>query len=245
MKLNILYLFTFIFLAFSSTSEAQNAETILQNMDNLMSAPKDRVATIVMTTTNKREDEKVREAAYKQKGTDRKMYRYTKPEKKAGIATLSLPGGIMWVYMPSFGKPIKISLLSKSQAFTGTDFSYEDMSGIPYNDRYIPTLVKSDSEEYYMLQLTPREDKTTYSKIIISIDKKNYYPIKMAFFDKDNIYEKLATYTYAKKDNYWYAKEVEMTDLQKNHSTQIIMKDIKFDQGLTDEEFDVDKLKID
>ncbi|TYA53809.1 outer membrane lipoprotein-sorting protein [Formosa maritima] len=242
MNYKTLSIITFLIFNFIPFSEAQNAETLLQNMDKLMSAPKDRVATVEMTVTNKFEDEKVREAILKQKGTDRKMYRYTKPEKKAGIATLSLPDDIMWLYMPSFGKPIKISLLSKSQAFTGTDFSYEDMSGIPYSERYIPKLLNPDTPNTYMLELTPRTNKTTYSKIVISIDKTHYYPVKMAFFDLDKNYEKLATYKYAKKGNYWYAQEVIMEDLQKSHSTKIVMKDIKFDQGLKDEEFEVEKL---
>lgn len=243
MNFKISSFFTLIALAVLLSAEAQNAETLLQNMDNLMSAPKDRVATIEMIVTNSNEKEKVREALLKQKGTDRKMYRYTKPEDKAGIATLSLPGDIMWLYMPSFGKAIKISLLSKSQAFTGTDFSYEDMSGIPYSDRFIPTLLKSE-DDTYMLELTPRTKETSYSKILISIDKTNNYPIKMAFFGSDKTYEKVATYKYTKQGKYWYAQEVLMEDLKKNHSTKIVTKEIKFDQGLKDEDFEVEKLKI-
>ena len=242
MNFKISSLITFIALAVMLSAEAQNAETLLQNMDNLMSAPKDRVATIEMIVTNKNEKEKVREALMLQKGVERKMYRYTKPEDKAGIATLSLPGGVMWLYMPSFGKAIKISLLSKSQAFTGTDFSYEDMSGIPYNERYIPTLLKSE-DDTYMLELIPRTKETSYSKILISIDKTNNYPIKMAFFALDKSYEKVATYKYTKQGKYWYAQEVLMEDLKKNHSTKIVTKEIKFDQGLKDEDFEVEKLK--
>ena len=242
MNFKISSFLTFIAVAVILSAEAQNAETLLQNMDNIMSAPKDRVATIEMIVTNNKEKEKVREALMLQKGVERKMYRYTKPEDKAGIATLSLPGGVMWLYMPSFRKAIKISLLSKSQAFTGTDFSYEDMSGIPYNERYIPTLLKSE-DDTYMLELTPRTNETSYSKILISIDKTNNYPIKMAFFALDKTYEKVATYKYVKQGKYWYAQEVLMEDLKKNHSTKIVTKEIKFDQGLTDEDFTVEKLK--
>jgi len=242
MKFKTVSILTFLALAIMSSAKAQNAETLLQNMDKLMSAPKDRVGTIEMTVTNKNEKEKVREAILKQKGTDRKMYKYTKPENKAGIATLSLPGGVTWLYMPSFGKPIKVSMLSKNQAFTGTDFSYEDMSGIPYNERYIPKLVRSE-DDTYMLELTPRTKETTYSKILISLDKTNNYPVKMAFFVMDGTYEKLATYKYVKQGKYWYAQEVLMENIKTNHSTKIVTKDIKFDQGLKDEDFEVEKLK--
>jgi hypothetical protein len=35
-----------------------------------------------------------------------------------------------------------------------------------------------------------------------------------------------------------------MTDLKKEHSTKIIMTDIKFDQGLGDDVFTVENLKV-
>ncbi len=243
MDIKKLLILVFLLLSIPVKNYGQNAEVLLQKMDALIAAPKDRMATVEMTVTNKKNVSKVREAILKQKGADRKLYRYTKPEKKAGIATLSLPDGVMWLYMPSFGKAIKISLLSKSQAFTGTDFSYEDMSGVPYNTRYEPKMLKSENDSEYLLELTPRSNKTTYSRIVLSLNKNHNYPIKMAFFDKDNNYKKLAIYKYEKKDSYWYAKEVLMTDLRKKHSTKIVMKDIKFNQGLTNDEFTIETLK--
>jgi len=243
MDIKKLLLLVFLLLSIPIKQYAQNAEVLLQKMDNLMAAPKDRIATVEMIITDKYGDSKVNEAILKQKGADRRLYRYTKPEKKAGIASLSLPDDVMWLYMPSFGKAIRISLLSKSQAFTGTDFSYEDMSGVPYNTRYEPKMLLSENDNEYLLELIPRSNKTMYSRIVLSLNKSHNYPVKMAFFDKDNNYEKLATYKYEKKDSYWYAKEVLMTDLRKQHSTKIVMKDIKFDQGLTDDEFTIETLK--
>ena len=141
-----------LLLVIGKVSFGQTAETLLQNMDNLMSAPKDKQGIVEMTLTNKSEKEKVREAIMMQKGKDKKLYRYTKPESQAGIATLSLPDDIMWMYMPAFGKPKKISLLAKSQSFNGTDFSYEDMDSKAYSERYIPTIQKSDSDQTYLLE---------------------------------------------------------------------------------------------
>ena len=111
----------FIFIL-SPSAEAQSASELLTSMDNLISAPQDKEANVKMVLRDKSGKEKVREAILIQKGRYKKLYRYTQPEKQAGIATLSLPDDKMWMYMPAFGKPIKISLLSKSQAFTGTDF---------------------------------------------------------------------------------------------------------------------------
>ena len=243
MNLKCLVIYSFIILFNYSPLQAQSAEVLLQNMDLLIAAPKDKEASVLMIITDKSGKENKREASLKQKGKFKKLYRYTKPEKQAGIATLSLPDGIIWLYMPAFGKAVRISLLSKSQAFTGTDFSQEDMSGIPYSDRYNPTIINANNPDFYILELTPKSKKTKYSKIILTMDKTNYYPIKMEFFNKSNNYFKLATYKYKKQDNYWYAKEVMMTSVLKKHSTSIILSDVKFDQGMNDDVFTIENLK--
>ena len=243
MNLKYLTICSLIILFNFSSLQAQSAKVLLQNMDLLIAAPKDKEASVLMLITDKSGKEKKREASLKQKGKFKKLYRYTKPEKQAGIATLSLPDDVIWLYMPAFGKAIRISLLSKSQAFTGTDFSQEDMSGIPYSDRYDPIIINANDPDFYTLELTPKSKKTKYSKIILTMDKTNYYPIKMEFFNKSNNYFKLATYKYKKQDKYWYAKEVIMTSVLKKHSTSILLTDVKFDQGLDDEIFTVENLK--
>ncbi len=232
-----------LFSVIGNVSFGQDAVTLLRNMDNLMSAPKDKQGIVEMTLTNKSEKEKVREAIMMQKGKDKKLYRYTKPENQAGIATLSLPDDVMWMYMPAFGKPKKISLLAKSQSFNGTDFSYEDMDSKAYSERYTPTLQKSDSDQTYLLELKPKSEQPEYSKIMLVLNKKYFYPEKMDFYDKKGTHFKTATYKYKKAGQYWYAEEVFMNDFRKNHSTLVLMKDVKFDQGLKDEDFTVEKMK--
>ena len=148
----------------------------------------------------------------------------------------------MWLYMPAFGKPKKISLLAKSQSFTGTDFSYEDMATTPYADRYTPKLL-SPEQNLYVLQLTPKSEKSKYSKIIARINKEHGYPVSMEYYNRHGKKFKEATYKYQKVGKYWNAAEVVMTDLGKKHSTKILLSDIKFDQGLADDIFTVENLK--
>lgn len=224
-----------------SNGVAQDAQSLLKKMDNVIFSPKDKQGNVEMYLTNSQGNEKVREAVMLQKGTDMKVYRYTKPESQAGIATLSLPDGVMWLYMPAFGKPKKISLLAKSQAFTGTDFSYEDMATTPYTERYTPTLLEANDLNY-ILELTPKDVDSKYSKIIVTQNKANFYPEKMEFYDQSNRKFKEATYEYEKIGNYWNARQVIMVDLTKQHMTKIILKDVKFDQGIPDEEFTIEKL---
>ena len=222
---------------------AQDAKNILENMDKTIFAPKDKQGRVSIILIDKAGQEKVREATMLQKGRDKKLYRYTKPESQAGVATLSLPDDVMWLYMPAFGKPKKISMLSKSQAFTGTDFSYEDMLTTPYSDRYTPTLLKTE-QDVYVLQMTPKSAKSSYSKIIVWINKTYSYPVMMEFYNVNGKKFKDATYRYEKIGKYWNAAEVVMRDLEKSHKTKIQLKDVKFDQGLSDDLFVPEKMKL-
>jgi outer membrane lipoprotein-sorting protein len=220
----------------------QDAHDLLAKLDNIMFAPKDKQGTISIILVDNTGEEKVREAEMFQKGRDKKLYRYTKPEKQAGIATLSLPDGVMWLYMPAFGSPKKISLLAKSQAFTGTDFSYEDMATEPYSERFYPIL-KETTEDAYILELTPRADKSSYSKIVVEQNKEHFYPVRMEYYDNGGNLYKESTYEYEKTGQYWNAREVVMTDLKKQHSSKIRLTNVVFDQGLSDDIFTVENLK--
>jgi len=224
----------------SSNVSGQDGADLLKKMDNVIFAPRDKVARVKIVTYNNGKEDKVREAEMKQKGADKKIYRYTAPESQAGIATLSLPGDIMWMKMPSLDKPKKISLLAKSQAFSGTDFAWEDIPVTPYAERYTPKFLKAEGNTY-LLELVPKSDKSSYSKLIAAVDKTNYYPVRMEYYDKGGAKAKEAVYVYKKTGNYWNADEVTMTDLKKKSSTRISMTEVKCDTGLTDDLFTEDK----
>jgi len=116
------------------------------------------------------------------------------------------------------------------------------MESKSYSDKYTPKLLKIE-EDAYVLELIPILKKSSYSKLIVRIHKTNYYPIAMEYYDKGNKKVKAAKYTFEKIDNYWSSSEVEMTNLKKNHKTKMQMFDVKYDTGLTDDDFTVRKLK--
>jgi len=111
-------IFSVIYFTENISINAQDATTLLQDMDDLMLAPQDKQGTVKIVLTNlKSGKEKVREAEMKQKGRDYRLYRYTQPEKQAGIATLSLPDNVMWMYMPAFAKPKKNITIGQKPGF--------------------------------------------------------------------------------------------------------------------------------
>ena len=220
---------------------AQDASTILNKMDEVLFAPKDMMGTNTIILIDKSGKQEVREATIKQKGTDKRIIRFTSPASQAGIAVLALPDDVMYMYLPAFGKERRISASVKNQNFAGTDFSYDDMEPVPYAEKYTPELLDS-RDGVYVLELTPI-GRSDYSKIIVNINQEEYYPEYMEYYDKGNTRVKEARYTFRKVGNYWNTAEIEMKNLKKNHITKMQTSDVVFDTGLSDDEFSVRELK--
>ena len=223
------------------SANAQDASTILKKMDDVMYSPKDMTGKNKIILIDKSGKQEIREATIQQKGNDKRMFRFTSPASQAGIAVLSLPDDVMYLYLPAFGKERRIATSAKNQNFAGTDFSYDDMESKPYSDKYTPKLIKTEGN-VFVLELTPK-GQSDYLKIIVNVNKTDYYPVSMEYYDKGNTKIKEAKYTFKKVGNYWNASEIEMTDLKKNHKTKMQMSDVKYNTGLTDDDFTVRKLK--
>ncbi len=223
-------------------AQAQDAKTILQKVDDVVYGPKDSKRNVKMIITNKNGKKKEREAISLQKGTDKNLFRFTSPASQAGISTLSLPNDVMYLYLPAFGKERRISSSVKNQKFAGTDFSYDDMEAKRYSEKYTPKLLKTE-DDTLVLELIPMSKKTDYSKLIMTVNKTNYCPIEVKYYDRRGQEMKIATFKFEKIGKYWNTKEILMRDLKANSSTLVITSDVQFDTGLSDDEFTVRKLK--
>lgn len=224
------------------SANAQDASTILKKMDDVMYSPKDMTGKNKIILIDKNGKEEIREATVQQKGNDKRIFRFTSPASQAGISVLSLPDDVMYLYLPAFGKERRIATSAKNQNFAGTDFSYDDMESVLFSIKYTPKLVKTEGN-VYVLELTPIGGKSDYSKVMVRVNKTDYYPELMEYYDKGNTKVKEAKYIFKKIGNYWNVAEIEMSDLKKNHKTKMQMSDVKYDTGLTDDDFTVRKLK--
>ena len=223
------------------SANAQDALTILKNMDKVLYGPKDMTGTNTIVLIDKNGKQEVREATVKQKGTDRRIMRFTSPASQAGIAVLALPDDVMYMYLPAFGKERRISSSVKNQNFAGTDFSYDDMEPKPYAEKYTPELTGTEGDTY-VLELIPK-GRSDYSRLVVYINKTHYYPERMEYYDRGNTRIKEATYVFKKVGEYWNPAEIEMKDLKKNHITKMRTSNVAYDTGLTDDDFTVRKLK--
>jgi len=232
---------TFIFLVmllFTLPVFAQDAQSIVTKADLVVNAPKDQTANMKMILIDKDGNEKVRETTFLQKGNEKRIMRFTSPADQKGIAFLSLPDDVQYLYMPAFHKVRRISSHVKNTKFAGTDFTYDDLSSFEYALQYDAKQVNED-KTYWVMELTAKPDvEKDYGKLIMSIRKDNYYPEKIDYYDKGgNLWKTMERRNIEKIGNYWFAKEFEITDLKEEHSTKMVLSDVKFDTGISEKTF--------
>ena len=238
-------LFTFaLLLALFSISGTQlyaqnlSALDILKKADAVVNAPKDMHQFSRMILIDKDGDEKVRESEMYQLGAEKRLVRFLSPADQKGIGFLTLPGDMMYLYLPAFHKIRRIASHVKNENFAGTDFSYDDMSSFKYAEEYDPKLLET-KEDVYVLELTPKPNvEKEYSKLIMTIRKDNFYPITFEYYDKaGHLWKVMERRKLQKKGNYWIPMEMEMKDLKKQHTTKMITDKVELDSGLTDKTF--------
>ena len=238
MKKNIFALI--LLLAMGMTLGAQDVLTIVKRCDSVTYAPKDQVNNIKMVLTDSKGREQEREAVASQMGTDYRLFRFTSPASQDGIAFLSLPDEVMYVYLPAYEKSRRIASHVKNQSFAGTDLSYDDMESIPLEKKYDHKLLET-TDKYYLIEMTPKpDDKSEYSKMVAEINRTNYTIMSSEYYDQaGNKVKSMKNNKVENIDGYWIITDMLMTDLKKNHSTHMIFSNTRVNTGLTENDFSV------
>ncbi len=211
---------------------------ILAKVDETMSAPLDQELEATLILIDKDGNRKERTIQMLQKGPDMRLSRFLSPADQRGISVLSLPDNVIYLYLPAFKKVKRIASHIKNNRFAGTDFTYDDMEAKKLTEHYSARLVKTE-EDRYVLELTPlKPGESDVSRQLIWVRKGNFVTVVVEYYNKKGtLTRKMVSEGIEKIDGYWVAREREMIDLIKNHRTKMVMNNIKFDSGLTDEIF--------
>ena len=147
-----------------------------------------------------------------------------------------------WLYLPNLDLVKRIAAGDKRTSFVGSDFLYEDVSGRNLaEDKH--ELVKT-TDEYYVIKNTPiNPDTVEFSYYNVFIDRKNYMPMKMEYYDKQGqLYRTIETKNVeniAAKENgkdvtYPTATEAVVKDLRTGSTTEMKFSEIKYNLNLED-----------
>jgi hypothetical protein len=146
-----------------------------------------------------------------------------------------------WLFLPALKRVKRISSSNKSGSFVGSEFSYEDMSNIEI-DKYKFRFLRDETfegQETYVVERTPLDENSGYTKQIAWIDKEHYRTLKVDFYDRKESHLKTLISTEYKQylDKYWRAHKLEMVNHQTGKSTELLWQEYKFRQGLSERDF--------
>jgi outer membrane lipoprotein-sorting protein len=215
-----------------------SADEVMAKVDDVVNGARDQSSTMTIVLTDKGGAQKTRELQMLQKGRDKRLARFLAPADQRGIAFLSLPDDVQYVYLPAFGKVRRVASHVKNTSFAGTDFTYEDMEAVRMADRWQPRIQKEEQGSI-VLELTLRPGKSSqYSRILLWVRADIFYPVKMEQYDRSGKLVKVLTRDKLQQvQGYWTAFETTMQDVQKQHVTKMTITQVALDAGVPDSAF--------
>ncbi len=215
-----------------------SAKEILERVDEVVNAPKDREARVKVIIEDSQGRQEVREMLSYQKGSDRRLVKFTSPAEHRGIGFLSLPNEVMYLYLPAYGRTRRIASHVKNTKFAGTDFTYEDMEAVRYAEKWDGELIKEEAG-HFILELKPKEGtRTQYLRMVMWVRAENFFPAKVELYDRANRLLKLLRLEKVEKiGNYLICRQMIMEDLKEKRKTILELEEVKCDVGLSDEVF--------
>ena len=229
---------------------ALTGDELAQKIDN-RKTPLDSKADLIMTLTNKKG--KTRTSSLRSIVKDdgaKQIIWFLSPADDKGVAFLKIEHNDsddeMRIWLPAFKKVRRISSKKRSDSFMGSDMSYEDMS-VRQPDEYTFNIVGQevyDSTFCYLLESIPKINiRTEYTMHVTWIDTNLFLPLKEESYDKSGEILKQKYFRYNFINDYHILTEVQVTNIQKNHSTNLKFENIELNTGVGDKLFHERNLK--
>lgn len=227
------YALTFaVLIFFSIQASAQNAEEIIQKVDENMIS-RTQVSTSEMVIYGRRNTRTVTSKSYAE-GTENSFTEYLSPAREKGTKMLKLDDQL-WIYNPSSDRTIQISGHMLKQSVMGSDLSYEDMmEERELVEMYEPSIKGEediDGRPTWILELNAIVEDPTYEKQTIWVDQERFVPLKQEMFAKSGKLLKRVTLKDVKQfGDRWYPTRMNYKDVLKDgKGTDFIIQEIEFD----------------
>jgi len=177
-----------------------------------------------MVIQNKRGQKRVRAVetkSIKVDGLRWTLVTFVEPADVAGTRMLSKEvkddSDLQYLYLPALKEKRRIAGSAKNESFMGTDLTYNDLEqrGIEDSTYQRRPDEKHSGIDCFRITATPKDKDSEYSRLEMWIDKQDYIPLKIYFYDR-------------KGDHYktLIAQMVEPLD-GKMTVTRLLMKNVK------------------
>jgi len=213
-------------------------------MQETISGFKDQTMDITMTVKGVDASKKSYDFTIAQKGANKRLIRFTSGEMK-GMATLVESRSRVHVYLPGMNKVRRVASHAMNQSFAGSDFTTDDMASLDWPALYDVEPLKDDENHWYLNCTAKKGKKTTYSRVVMKVNKKGFAQDGIEYYAGDGKLAKTMENGQPKKYPAGLTRnsKVLMTDARTGHSTQLDIRDFRVNEDLPDSMFTVRELQ--
>jgi len=168
------------------------AEIILNEADEVRNPQSDYTVDVAVTSVRPGKETKTAQYEVLLKGKTKTIIKTMAPAVDRGTSMLMVDYDF-WVFLPTISKALRISL---QQRLLG-EVANGDIARVNFSGDYAPKLLKTEtieSIEYYVLELTARDERVTYNRALLWVQKDNYHPLKAEFYAVSGRILKTASY---------------------------------------------------
>jgi len=137
-----------------------------------------------------------------------------------------------WLYMPALDVVNRIAAGDKRTSFVGSDFLYEDVSGRSLDEDTHELTETTDA--VFIVKNTPKKpDSVEFSYFTVAIDRRNFVPMKMEFFDKTGkLYRTIESTEVKTIQDFPTVTKSVVQDLKTGSKTEMEFSGVKYDLKL-------------
>lgn len=174
-------------------------------------------ATLTMTITTAGGQALTREMQTWSEGTAKRIIKFTAPAdiKGSGFLTLTAPDGSeeKLVYLPALDRVRRIAGGQQGDSFFGSDFSYEDITGIEQDD-YTHTLLEVRDGPTYLVEAVPLPGSgSSYERLILFVPEALLLPERVEYYRDGELVKVLTTSGLTEVAGYTVATERRMESM--------------------------------
>ena len=157
-----------------------SAEEILEKADEARNPQLDFKVFVNITSIKPGRDPRIAKYEVLIKGRNKTLIKTLYPNVDRGASTLMIDYNL-WVFLQTISKPLRISLQQRliGEVATG-DITRANFSG-DYNPKIL-RIENIDEKEYYVLELFAKDEKVTYHRVVLWVQKDNFHPFKAEFY---------------------------------------------------------------
>lgn len=139
-----------------------------------------------------------------------------------------------WLYLPALDLVRRIAAGDKRTSFAGSDFLYEDVSGRNLAED-THELIDTTDTQFVVKNVPQKPDTVEFSYYVVYIDRKNYMPMKMEYFDKQQrLYRIIESLEVNDIAGFPTVTKSKVSDLNSGSSTLMEFSDVQYNINVGD-----------